>query len=168
MYIVLGLQIVSSIVYITVIGKSLMNIKKTRTWLDYGSNKFRTYIITAFSYINKQFFFILFSGIFNIPFTAFELTLDKIFYICHSLYFLLDIGIFIIGFTIIYIEETASYNYKLFFSALDIVLIYGFTIIYQVIFLLLIGKQLPPSTYTKYILPKISCRSLPALSEPGE
>ena len=168
MYIIVGLQIVSSIIYICVIGKSLMKVKKTRTWLEYGSNQFRTYIITAFSFVNKQFFFILFSGIFNIPFTAYELTVDRVFYICHSLYLIMDIGVFAIGFIIIYVEGTMSYNYKLFFSALDIVIIYGFTIIYQVIFLVLIGKQLPPSQYTKYVLPKVSTRSLPALSEPGE
>lgn len=164
MYIVLALQIIGSIAYICFIGKNLIKIKKTRTWLDYGSNQFRTYIITAFSFINKQFFFILFSGIFNIPFTAYELTVDKVFYICHSLYLILDIGVFAIGFIIIYVEDTMSYNYKLFFSALDVVFIYGFTIIYQVTFLFLIGKQLPPSAYTKYIIPKVSTRSLPALS----
>ena len=79
----------------------------------------------------------------------------------------MDIGIFAIGFIIIYLEDTISYNYKLFFSALDVAIIYGFTIIYQIIFLVLIGKQLPPSAYNKYVLPKVSTRSLPALSEPG-
>jgi hypothetical protein len=77
----------------------------------------------------------------------------------------IEVAIFSIGMLIAYYENTLQYDNKLFYSAVDLLIIYGITLIFQVIFLMLLKNQPVTLDYKKYVLPNVSNRSLPAFSE---
>ncbi len=72
------------------------------------------------------------------------------------------------GILIVSYEDTLQYNLKLFYSSVDLLLVYGATLLFQLVFLALIRGQPSASDYEKYILPNVSNKTLPAFSEPNE
>jgi hypothetical protein len=55
-------------------------------WYHYGSNSFRCKLVIVCSFFNKQTQYLLFSGLFNLPFTSFPYTPDNRLRATHILY----------------------------------------------------------------------------------
>jgi hypothetical protein len=135
-------------------------------WMSYGGNQCRYRIVIAFTFINKQIMYIFFSGFFNIPLTSLPFTNSpsRSFYIIHIVYITFEIVLIFVGLLICAIKSTLQYNYKLFFSAADLTAIFTISLIFDILFLVLVKKQTPPTPYHKYVLPNVSNHTLPAIS----
>lgn len=106
--------------------------------MDYGSNRFRYYLVIISSCFNKQALFILFSGLFNLPFTSFRFKPFKWFYLLHSSSLLMEVGMLVIAFLLAIYEDTAYYNNKLFYSSLDVLIVYSTALAFQIAFMVLL------------------------------
>lgn len=102
---------------------------------------------------------------FELPFTSFTIPISSSFYVVHCLCTLPEIIILAIGVLVCWYEGTSDYDKKLFYSSLDVLVVYGFSIVFQVFFLALLSRQPAPPSYSRFVLPNVSNRSLPAYSE---
>lgn len=111
----------------------------------------------------------IFSGFWRIPITCCQVSglyLDilskriKIF--CVISVIVIDMPLLAYTIYVSYIEKYSITNYKLFFSSLDLSIISAISIIISIIFL--IREFQIPAPYKKYILEKVSNRSLAAYS----
>jgi hypothetical protein len=106
----------------------------------------------------------LFSGLFNLPFTSFRFKTFKWFYLLHASSLLVEVAMLVTAFLLVIYEGTSQYNNKLFYSSLDVLFVYSLAIIFQICFMVLLEKQPAVETYSKFILPNVSNKTLPALS----
>ena len=144
--------------------------KQVSKWFSYGNNIIRYRIIMICSLFNKQVFYLFFSGFFNLPITSlpFIKTIPPSFYATHITYMFFQMLLILVGVVICAIKQTLTYNYKLFFSAVDLVAIFLISLTFDIVFLVIAKKQTAPTPYQKYVLPNVSNHTLPALSQPGE
>ncbi len=135
--------------------------------MAYGSNSCRFKTILVTSLVNKQVLNLVFSGLFQIPITSLPFKApNRLFYGIQIAYIIFEVAACFIGAVIIIPKQTLHYNNKLFYSSLDLLIVFFCSLIVDIVFTVAAHKQAAPTPYQKYILPAVSNRSLPALSEP--
>lgn len=97
MFIALGVHMFSSIIYTLIVKRQLEKDEAFAKLLQYGSNRFRYYLVVICGCLSKQALFILFSGLFNLPFTSFRFKPFKWFYLLHSSTLLMEVGMIVIA-----------------------------------------------------------------------
>ena len=90
----------------------------------------------------------------------------KSFFISGVAYLLFELIAAFVGFFISIGKQSYEYNSKLFFSALDLGVIFLISFIVDLVFICKAKEQAAPTPYKKYIIPKVSTYTLPAVSDP--
>lgn len=88
----------SSIIYTMVVKRHLEKDESFARWVNYGSNRLRYYLVIISGCFSKQVLFILFSGLFNLPFTSFRFKPFRWFYLLHSSSLVTEVGLLVIAF----------------------------------------------------------------------
>jgi hypothetical protein len=145
----------------------LRDRKSYQKWLSSSSNGYRMRILMTFACLNKQAIYLAFSGMFGLPMASLHFyDPPRSFYATHSAYLLFETAIVFVAALIVIAKQTMQYNLKLFFASLDLLIIFAVSLILDLIFAYQASRQSAPAPYQKYLIPKVSNYSLPALSDP--
>jgi len=79
-----------------------------------------------------------------------------------------EVILILIAALICILKQTITYNSKLFYSSVDILVVFTISFIFDFVFLFLAHKQTAPTPYQKYVLPNVSNHTLPAYSDGEE
>lgn len=165
----LVLHFIITIPHVCILWRLVSESRQFPKWLSYGSNSSRAKIILTASVFNKQAAYLFFSGYFSLPISSVPFpTPTKQFYFTHVAYTVAELVLAVAGIAVAVLKQTKTYNSKLFFSAVDLFIVFFFSFIFDIVFVCLAKKQTTPKPYQKYILPAVSNRTLPALSDPDE
>ena len=142
---VLGVFIVMSTLYTIaarwVVGKN----KVFQNGLTLGSTNCRFNTVTVFSLINKQAWFILYSGLFNLPFTAFSYVSHCSLIVIHIVSTAVSLGLIALGFFFILVEEVSDYSLRMHYSSIDLIIVFLLSVILDIVLVLRADKQPAPA-----------------------
>ena len=161
-------QVIVSILHVSFIwGSMLKGTDKFDRYLNWGANECRFKVIMTFSFINKNTFYLIFSGMFKLPISTLHFTNpSKSFYVTSVTYMIFSFLFSAVGFFVAIGKQSYEYNSKLFYSSLDLAIIFAFSTFFDIILTCRAKQQMAPTQYQKYIIPKLSNFTLPALSDP--
>lgn len=158
-----------TIPHVCILWRATTELKQFQKWINYGGSSCRAKIVMACSLVNKQSSYLFFSGYFSLPLTSLPFPApSKPLLSTHLAYTCLDLVLAAMGLAVAVLKQTSQYNSKLFFSAVDLLIVFLFSFVFDIAFACLAPAQPAPKSYQKYILPGVSNRTLPALSDPPE